>query len=68
MDADHSNAYAVWQKMGSPARPTATQFVQLQRAGQLASLAPTSVATQDGRVRIPLELKRQGVMLVRISW
>lgn len=68
MDSDHSNAYAVWQEMGSPAQPTAAQFVQLQRAGQLVSLAPTALSTQDGRVTIPLELKRQGVMLVRLSW
>ena len=35
MDSTHSNAYRVWQQMGSPAQPNAEQFKELQKAGQL---------------------------------
>jgi xylan 1,4-beta-xylosidase len=39
IDADHSNAYTVWQKMGSPPQPTTAQYAQLERAGQLTAVA-----------------------------
>jgi xylan 1,4-beta-xylosidase len=69
MDAEHSNAYAAWQKMGSPERPTAQQFVELQRAGKLEPVAPAAaVETKGGGVSFDIKLERQGVMLVRLSW
>ena len=68
VDAQHSNAYRVWQRMGSPEQPTAQQFVELQRAGRLESVDVSNVATQAGRAGIDLTLERQGVMLVRLSW
>jgi xylan 1,4-beta-xylosidase len=68
VDAQHSNAYGVWQRMGSPERPTAQQFVELQRAGGLESMDISSLATQDGRVGLDVKLERQGLMLVRLSW
>jgi xylan 1,4-beta-xylosidase len=42
IDADNSNSYSAWQRMGSPARPTATQIAELQRASELAPMAPPS--------------------------
>jgi len=39
IDADHSNAYTAWQKMGSPPQPTQAQYAQLEQAGQLTPLA-----------------------------
>jgi xylan 1,4-beta-xylosidase len=69
MDAEHSNAYAVWQKMGNPAQPTAQQFVELQRAGGLEAVAPLeATAVKDGVAGLDIRLERQGVTLVRFSW
>jgi xylan 1,4-beta-xylosidase len=69
VDAEHSNAYAVWQKMGSPEKPTTQQFVELQRAGRLEPVAPAAaVETKGGSASLDIKLERQGVMLVRLSW
>jgi xylan 1,4-beta-xylosidase len=68
MDAQHSNSYRAWQRMGSPEQPTAKQFMELQRAGQLETVDASNVAIQDGHARLDLRLERQGVMLVRLSW
>ena len=69
MDGEHSNAYAVWQKMGSPPAPTARQFMELQRGGRLEAVAPeAAVATKGGGATFDFRLERQAVMLVRLSW
>jgi xylan 1,4-beta-xylosidase len=69
MDGQHSNAYAAWQKMGSPQQPTTEQFLDLQRAGKLETVGPaTTLATKNGRAEVDLTLERQAVMLVRLSW
>jgi xylan 1,4-beta-xylosidase len=69
MDGQHSNAYAVWQKMGSPQAPSAEQFLELQRAGKLEPVgSAATVATKNGRAEVDLTLERQAVMLVRLSW
>ena len=67
MDANHGNAYAAWQKMGSPALPTAAQFVELQRAAVLRPVAGASTM-KDGRAELPVTLERQGVILIELSW
>ena len=42
IDATHSNAYTAWQRLGSPAVPTAAQYKQLEAASELAPLAPAA--------------------------
>ena len=69
MDASHSNAYAVWQQMGSPAQPTPEQQAKLEAAGALEqSVAPHSVVAEDGKAALSLTLPRQGVALIQIDW
>lgn len=69
IDGDHSNAFAAWQRMGSPPQPTTAQYAQLERAGQLASLdAPGTVSLKDGSARIRFDLPRQGVSLLVLEW
>jgi len=69
IDADHSNAFAAWQRMGSPAQPTTAQYKQLERAGQLASLgAMETVSLKDGSARMRFNLPRQGVSLLVLEW
>ena len=69
MDASHSNAYTVWQRMGSPSKPTAAQQQELVRAGKLEQeTAPHPVAVKDGAASVQMLLARQGVALVRLRW
>jgi xylan 1,4-beta-xylosidase len=70
IDADHSNAYTVWQKMGSPAKPTAAQYAEMKRASELTPLkgAPSTVDVPDGRATLKIALPRQAVSLVIVEW
>jgi xylan 1,4-beta-xylosidase len=69
IDETHSNAYAVWQGMGSPQQPTAEQYGRLQMAGQLESFeSPRWVDVRDGVVQLDASLPRNSVSLFRVSW
>jgi xylan 1,4-beta-xylosidase len=69
VDADHSNAYTTWVKMGSPAKPSRAQYAELEQASALAAVAgPTSVDVADGRARLAFSLPRQGVSLLVLEW
>ncbi|HEV2695943.1 MAG TPA: beta-xylosidase [Verrucomicrobiae bacterium] len=68
IDADHSNAYEVWKKMGSPLPLNEKQFATLEQAGQLATLGqPESVEIKAGRAEVKFNLPRQGVSLLVIT-
>jgi xylan 1,4-beta-xylosidase len=66
IDRDHSNAFTVWQGMGSPTAPTDAQYAQLVKAGQLAAdtAAPGTVAVKEGAASLKFALPRQGVSLL----
>ena len=69
VDSSHSNAFAVWQALGSPQTPAPAQYEELQKAGQLQMLnSPAWAAIEQGTVRLHFALPRQGLSLVRISW
>jgi xylan 1,4-beta-xylosidase len=69
LDDDHSNAYTVWQQMGSPQKPTPEQYAKLEAAGQLQLLrSPEWTTVKDGRVEMAFGLPRHGVSLVKVSW
>jgi xylan 1,4-beta-xylosidase len=69
IDADHSNAYAHWKAMGSPAAPNPAQYAELERSGQLQTLGPAERATvASGRLQTSFTLPRQGVSLVKVDW
>lgn len=69
IDQDHSDAYAVWQRMGSPVQPALEQYAWLEQAGQLASLgAPETVSVQDGKAAFRFALPRQAVSLLVFEW
>jgi xylan 1,4-beta-xylosidase len=69
IDADHSNAYTLWQQMGSPPQPTAEQYARLQAAGQLQLLgSPEWTGAKDGKLELRFDLPRQGISLVKVSW
>ena len=67
MDATHSNAYRLWQQMGSPAQPTEEQKRKLEQAARLEQTVPDhAIAIHTGEARIHLELPRQGVALLSV--
>ena len=49
MDATHSNAYRVWQQMGSPAQPTEEQKRKLEQAGGLEQSCDRSRRFRESR-------------------
>jgi xylan 1,4-beta-xylosidase len=68
MDSTHSNSYAAWQQMGSPAQPTPEQQKKLAAAAALdETVAPHPVPVSDGRASISLTLPRQGVALIQLQ-
>lgn len=69
IDGEHSNAYSVWKRMGSPQNPAPEQYAQLERAGQLEMLeSPYWGESSGGKVSLAFKLPRQAVSLVDIEW
>jgi len=69
VDADHSNSYAEWKRMGSPQSLSSTEYQRLEHAAQLQLLgSPSWVSVDNGEVHLHFTLPRQGLSLVRISW
>ena len=65
IDADHSNAYSVWKRLGSPQHPTPEQYAELARAGQLANGEPIEpAAIEGGTAKLRLSLPRQAISLL----
>jgi xylan 1,4-beta-xylosidase len=69
IDDESSNSYEAWKKMGSPQSPSAEQIQQLERAGQLQmSGSPQWVTVRNGEYKLETEIKRQAVVLLKLSW
>ena len=70
VDDRHSNAYAEWQRMGSPIAPDRSQYDQLSAAGRLATLedAPATVIVRHGIATLNFPLPRQAVSLLVLEW
>ncbi|MFS2185857.1 hypothetical protein ACCC92_04230 [Mucilaginibacter sp. Mucisp84] len=69
IDDEHSNAYEVWKKMGSPQKPTAAQIKELEKAGQLQQFGKqVTLQAKSGLAGATVLLPRQGVALLKLSW
>ena len=69
VDDDHSNAYAAWLRMGSPASLTAAQHASLVQTGQLGTLTGAApLVLTNGGATLSFSLPRQAVSLVSIVW
>ena len=69
IDDHHSNAYTVWQAMGAPQHPTAEQQKQLQASSGLELLtSPEWLDVANGTVQVQIEMPRESVSLLRLSW
>ena len=68
VDENHSNAYSIWKRLGSPQAPTPQQYEQLQQAAQLASIWPDEkIDVAGGTATIEFSLPRQAVALLVIE-
>ncbi|HXC98506.1 MAG TPA: beta-xylosidase [Verrucomicrobiae bacterium] len=69
IDENHSNAFAAWRHLGSPQQPTAEQYAELEKAGQLATLAePANVTVSGSKITLHFTLPRQAISLLKLSW
>ena len=69
IDAEHSNSYEAWRKMGSPLPLSDQQYSELERAGQLAEFEPQkNLRVKDGKLDLNFALPRQGVSLLVLTW
>jgi len=70
IDKEHSNAYELWKKMGSPQNVSAEQYKQLENSGQLTLLTSpewVSVPT-GGTLTQHFMLPGQGVSLIKVVY
>jgi len=63
VDADHSNAYAAWQRLGSPIAPDKAGWGMLRAAGQLAEMQAPAYSSVSA-AGFSFTLPRQGVSLL----
>jgi xylan 1,4-beta-xylosidase len=69
IDAEHSNAYTAWQRMGKPQEPTTEQYAELELRGRLAEVtAPDITSSDDAQISLSFQLPRQAVSLFEFEW
>jgi len=68
MDSEHSNAYAAWLKMGSPANPTPAQMSELKAASTLDVSNGMTADVKGGGWTFSAKLQRQAVTLYQLTW
>ena len=70
IDQTHSNAYAEWQRLGSPGAPDEKQYAQMKEASLLATVAdsPATVTIEGNAAKLQLTLARQAVSLLIFEW
>src|SRR5207248_431580 len=69
IDQEHSNAFETWRRMGSPQKPTARQYAELQNSGQLTLLPlPEWLRAKEGKLVLRTSLPRQAISLLIFAW
>ena len=69
IDERHTNPWALWKAMGSPAQPTDVQYGKLAEAGHLRESAePIDLDTTGGTTKARLILPRHGIALLELEW
>ena len=69
IDERHTNPWVVWKSMGSPAKPTAAQYLQLEEAGRLREITePVEVIGGEKTIGTRFKLPRQAVALLEFEW
>jgi xylan 1,4-beta-xylosidase len=68
VDEEHSNAFTAWQRMGSPQKPTAAKYAELEAKMKLAKLDSPGEVTHEGEsLEMKFALPRAGVSLLVVE-
>ena len=71
IDANHSNSYEYWKKIGSPQQPTDAQIKALEKAAALQTFQgqkPTKIKLNNKGTDFTVSLPSQAVSLLYLSW
>lgn len=68
IDAENSNSYEVWKKMGSPQQPSAEQIKTLEQSGQLKKTKTAKTTAADGAINLESSVPRQGIVFYKFEW
>lgn len=69
IDETHSNAWTAWKGMSSPQKPTAEQYATLEEAGELQQFdSPRWISFKEGTGEVNLDLPRESVALLQVTW
>ncbi|RYY03198.1 MAG: beta-xylosidase [Gammaproteobacteria bacterium] len=69
IDTENSNSYTTWKAMGSPQKPTAEQIKTLEKSSELALLQkPTTIKVKNHQVTLKMQLPRQAVSLIKLTY
>jgi xylan 1,4-beta-xylosidase len=68
IDAENSNSYEVWKKMGSPQQPTAQQIAELEKAGKLKKTKTGMATVSNGALAMETSVPRQGIVFYKFEW
>ena len=69
VDATHANAFAAWQAMGAPEKPSPEQHRKLDAAARLQRDGVTALApVADGSLTLDETVPIEGLELVRVRW
>jgi len=69
IDTENSNSYTTWKAMGSPQKPTAEQIKTLEKSSELALLQkPTTIKVKNHQATLKMQLPRQAVSLIKLTY
>ena len=69
IDGEHSNVFSAWQKMSTPAQPTAEEYTSLEKSAQLTEVPlPNGLSISASRAFLDFTLDRQAVTLLVLDW
>jgi len=69
IDERHSNSWTAWKEMGSPQQPSPEQHATIEAAGELQEFnSPEWITVQGRAASFNIELPRQSVSLLQLSW
>jgi len=69
IDDQFSNSFEKWKSLGRPQHVTDDQYKELERAGQLQLYtSPEWTTVKNGKADLSLELPRQGVSFIQLTW
>jgi xylan 1,4-beta-xylosidase len=67
IDADHSNAHTVWQRLGQPQSPSSEQLGAMRAAARLESAEEAALIATGGRLDLSITLAAHAICLLELE-